>query len=138
MRELPVEGKPGEVELKYLTLPDLKTKRGKELREHLGSRFYHDICGHGAIDWYYNLKGRGYNREYTDFSNPSKMPPEIAEAIKRGDLRGIGIAPALLTKQARATYDAAIKPAGVTYAAAIMNIFWDLFADPKNRIKAWR
>ena len=34
---------------------DLLSKRGRELKEHLGIAYDEDNKGHGAIEWFYNL-----------------------------------------------------------------------------------
>ena len=111
----------------FLTAADLNSKEGRELRAYLGDQFEDDIIGHGAIDRYWNLGGKGCHKECSDFSKPSNFPKLIQEAIKAGSFRGIGVAEGLLTA-----------PAWKAYQEAKADTFWDLFADPNNRIEAWR
>ena len=88
----------------FLTAKDIyETKRGRELQEYSGSE--DDLTGHGAIDFFYDLKGKGKNKECTDFSTPDNFPPAIVRAIKAGEFRGLGIAKELLTAPAWAKYE---------------------------------
>jgi hypothetical protein len=75
----------------YLDKHCLLTKEGKELRKYLGDHFENDIKGHGAIDRYWGLKGKGVHKECTDFSTPENFPKVIVDALLNGDLIGIGI-----------------------------------------------
>ena len=87
----------------FLTAKDIyETKRGRELREHSGSK--DDLTGHGSIDFYYDLKGKGKNKECIDFSSPDNFPQAIVKAIKAGEFRGLGIAKDLLKAPAWAEY----------------------------------
>ena len=144
----------------FLTSNDLHSSKGRKLKKHLGTQFENDIKGHGAIAWYYDMPNKGTHRECVDFSSPDNFPPEIVAAIKAGKFRGIGIAKRLLTAPAFAEYNKVTAPAFAEYnkvkdaafaeynkvkdaALAEYNklendCFWDLFADPKNRITAWR
>ena len=79
------------------------TPRGKELQT-WSENIEDDKLGHGAIRYYYNLKG-GEDREYTDFSSPSNFPKEIAEAIKSGVFRGMGTPEGLLLGAKRKLLD---------------------------------
>ena len=123
------------------------TERGQELQS-WSQKVEDDKCGHGAIQFYYTF-GDGENRECTDFSTPANFPPEIAEAIKSGAMRGMAIALELLTASAGAEYERLkkpnwaeynriIKPAWAEYERARNEAFWDLFAASKNRVEAWR
>ena len=94
-----------EGQLYYLTAKELRSRRGKELKEYLGSAYADDVVGHGAIDWYYDLKGKGIHRECTDFSSPANFPGEIVKAIKSGAFKGMGICPELLNESAKAEYN---------------------------------
>ena len=158
-------------ELYFLTASDLRTKEGRALRLYLGPQFSNDIKGHGAIDRYYGLKGKGTHKECTDFSTPSNFPPAIVNAIKKGHFCGIGLAESLLTAEASAEYEKVEYAAWAEYekvrapawaeyekvrdeawaeyekvrASALAEYekvraaaFWKIFADPKNRAKAWR
>ena len=89
----------------FLTKKELRTKRGKELREYLGNRYYDDVKGHGAIDFYYELRGQGDHRECTDFSDPNNFPPEIVSVLKNGAFDGIGLDSRLLNSAARTDYE---------------------------------
>ena len=163
----------------FLTYNDIyNTKRGKELQEYT---IPNDYIGHGAIRFYYDLTN-GENKECTDFSTPDNFPPEIAEAIKDGRMRGLGIAEELLSEPAyaeyrkieqaacaeyrkiqqsayaeyrkieQAAYAEYVKIQQSAYAEYVkieqaayaeyrkieQAAFWDLFADIKNRVEAWK
>ena len=62
-----IETKQGSKQF-FITEKDTRTKTGKELRDYLGDRYEEDIIGHGAIDFYFELKGKGKHEECTDFS----------------------------------------------------------------------
>ena len=102
----------------FLTKKELRTKRGKELREYLGNRYYDDVKGHGAIDFYYKLRGQGDHRECTDFSDPNNFPPEIVSALKNGAFEGIGLDSRLLNSAARTEYEKARDAARAEYKKA--------------------
>ena len=71
----------------FLTNGDLDTKKGKSLDGR-------DKTGHGAIRHIFGLSDSvGVQRECENFSKPSNFPPEIAKAIKRGELSRIGTPP---------------------------------------------
>ena len=93
-----------ENEIYFLKSSDLKTKEGRDLRLYLKDQFDEDIKGHGAIDRYYGLKGKGTHKECTDFSSPDNFPSVIVAAIKAGHFCGIDISESLLTGQAWAEY----------------------------------
>ena len=176
-----VTDKNGKVHLFYLTANDIwNTKRGKELIKYCQNS--DDFVGHGAIDYYYQLNGKGVSKECIDFATPDNFPKEIVKDIKRGAFRGIRISSELLTQpalveykkieqpawaeyekikqQARAEYEKIEQPAlaeyekigqpawakyekirqqaWVEYDKIRQDIFWDLFANPKNRTKKWR
>ena len=122
----------------FLTSAELNTKEGRELRKYLGDQFYEDIKGHGAIDRYWGLNGKGRHKECEDFSKPSNFPKLIQEAIKAGKFRGIGVSEGLLTAPAGKAYQEAKATAWKAYQEAKANTFWDLFSDPNNRAEAWR
>ncbi len=169
-------------EVFFLISDDLHSSKGRKLKKHLGSQYAEDIKGHGAIEWFFDITGKGIHKECTNFSTPDNFPPEIVTAIKSGKFRGIGIANQLLTAPALAEYNKVTAPAWAEYnkvtapawaeynkvtapalaeynkvtapALAEYNkvkdaawaeynkvtdaAFWDLFADPKNRIIVWR
>jgi hypothetical protein len=126
----------------FLTGEDVfHTKKGKELQKYCGSN--RDYTGHGAIGYFYaNEDGKlmrgGTENGCTDFSTPDNFPPEIVKAIKLGQMRGLGIAPQLLTKPAWAEYDKVKQTAWAEYEKVKQTAFWDLFKVKKNRVEAWR
>jgi len=90
-------------EVYFLTNADLDTKAGKELLE---PEYVSDLCGHGAIEHYYpELKGKGENKECTDFSTPKNFPKAIVTALKAGKLSRIGICLDILNKQGIKEYE---------------------------------
>ena len=94
-----------EGQLYYLTSKELRSKRGRELKEYLGSAYAEDVVGHGAIDWYFDLKGRGVHKECMVFSSPANFPDEIVKAIKSGAFKGMGVCPEILNESAKADYE---------------------------------
>jgi len=86
------------------------TKRGKELREY--TKHTDELVGHGAIRWFYNIDG-GTDKECDDFSSPKRFPSVIVEAIKGGEMRGMGTPNGLLTRKAYAEY---LKVCAAAYA----------------------
>ena len=119
------------------------------MRLYLGEQYENDIKGHGAIDRYYGLKGRGTHKECMDFSTPDNFPPQIAAAISKGLFCGIGISEQLLTVAALAEYkkvtvaalaeyNKVTAPALAEYKKVTVAAFWRLFANKKNRIQTWR
>jgi hypothetical protein len=102
----------------FLTNSDLETKEGRKL---LKPGVKDDLCGHGAIENYYSeLKGKGQNKECTDFSTPLNFPKEIVEALKKGRLSNIGIALDILNE------------AGVKQYKKIQDTAWEQY----EKIKA--
>ena len=115
----------GGAEILFLTYEDIyNTKRGRELQKYTTGD---DFVGHGAIDFYYELNGKGINKECTDFSSPNNFPPVIADAIKAGKFYLLGTPMGLLLPAKRA-------PLYADYEAK----FWELFFVPENRAEAWR
>ncbi len=111
------------------------TKKGKELQKEL----HGDVMGHSAIRFYYDLsdtteRGRLYEKECMDFSDPSKFPAVIVRAIKRGDMRGMATPEKLLTKPAWAEYDKVLKPAW-DKCDKVLNAAWDKYVKVLNA--AW-
>lgn len=97
----------------FLTNADLETKDGAKL---LKSDVKADLCGHGAIENYYpELKGKGQNKECTDFSTPKNFPHEIVNAIKLGKLSKIGICLNVLNKRGNAEKNKITEPARAEY-----------------------
>lgn len=75
-----------------------------------------DCNGYELIRAFYNIdSGDGVERECTDFSTPENFPPQIAQAIKSGKMRGMAIVPELLTKSALAEYKKILHPAQAKY-----------------------
>ena len=103
-------------EVLFLTKNELNTNHGQALRRHLGTQYENDVKGHGAIEWYYNLKpNSGTHKECTDFSSPDNFPRPIVSALKKGVFCGIGISEQLLTKPAWAEYEKIEQPALAEY-----------------------
>ena len=88
------------------------------------------FAGHAAISSYFE-EPVGFTVECTDFSTPDKFPSQLAEAIKDGKFRGVGMSLELLSKEATQYYSQ--KKDDDRF-----NLFWDIFAVPSNRIEAWR
>src|SRR3972149_210469 len=103
----------GATEILFLTYDDIyNSKRGKKLQQHTTPD---DFVGHGAIDFFYELDGKGVKKECTDFSSPSKFPVVIAEAIKTGKFYLMGIPLGLLSPSALADYEKIRKSAWADY-----------------------
>src|SRR3989304_3431569 len=103
----------GATEILFLTYDDIyNSKRGKKLQQHTTPD---DFVGHGAIDFFYELDGKGVKKECTDFSSPSKFPVVIAEAIKTGKFYLMGIPLGLLSPSALADYEKIRNPAWADY-----------------------
>jgi hypothetical protein len=97
----------------FLTNADLDTKEGKKL---LLTEVKADLCGHGAIESFYpELKGKGENKECTDFSSPDNFPPDIVDAIKKGKLSSIGICLDVLNDNGKSKYKEIERPAYAKY-----------------------
>ena len=144
----------------FLTAYDIfETKQGRKLQACCQSP--DDYMGHGAIRFFYEISSNtGINRECTDFSSPDNFPPEIGKAIKEGKMRGLGLSKQLLLprawaeykkieqpalaeyekiqQSAWAEYEKIEQPALAEYEKIRQPVFWDLFANPKNRVKKWR
>jgi hypothetical protein len=123
------------------------TLKGRELRKFCGNQ--EDYIGHGAIRHYFDDLKDGENRECSNFSSPKNFPPLIVHAIKVGDFGRLGQPKGLLKapawkayEEAKApawkAYEEAKAPAWKAYQEATAPAFWRLFADPDNRVKAWR
>jgi hypothetical protein len=150
-------------EVYFITDSDLNTKEGRALKKYLGypnQSYWDDIKGHGAIREFYELRGKGRDKECTDFSNPKNFPHQIVDAIKQGKFTGIGVAEGLLTQVAwaeyqkvrqvaEAEYQKVRQPAWAEYQkvrqvaeAEYQKVtqvaFWKLVRIPENRIEAWR
>ena len=125
-------------ELFFLTDDDINSSRGRKLKKHLGQEYHNDIKGHGAIEWYFDMQGKGVHKECTDFTTPDNFPPEIITAIKGCKFRNIGIAEKLLNKSALAEYEKVRQSAWAEYEKVRQNKFWDLFSNSDNRVEAWK
>ncbi len=75
--------KDGETLLFYLTDREVFSKEGKEKFDNYCKD--NDVLGHGAIDHFFELKGRGNGYEKRDFWNTDKLPKELAEKVKNFD-----------------------------------------------------
>ena len=126
--------------LYYLTTEDIESKRGKEYRDYNPNA--DDIKGHGAIRWFYNLKG-GKEKECTDFTTPKGFPREIQKAIIQGKFRrSFGPVPAgLLIAPLYADYEAKRAPLDADYKAKRDALYADykakrapLYADYEAKI----
>ena len=114
------------------------SKRGHELRNFSGNK--EDYHGHGAIEFYYGVKG-GTHKECADFSTPDNFPPQLVEAIKSGEMWGFGITQEMtkmLCDAAYAEYQKVRAPAYAEYQKVCAAAFSKIFANPKNRIKSWQ
>jgi hypothetical protein len=72
----------GETHLFYLTDQEVFSKEGtkkfKDCRDN-------DVLGHGAIDRFFELNGKGRQYEVQDFWNLKNLPQEIAEKVQHFD-----------------------------------------------------
>ena len=92
-----------EKEYFYLTKDDLKGKRFKVFKEYNGDYWQSEVCGHGAIGFFYpDVKGEHW--ECKDFSSQDNFPKCIVEDIKKGNLRGIGICVGILNNKGKKKY----------------------------------
>jgi len=90
--------------LLYLTAYDIyETNKGNQLGLFTGNP--EDYGGHGAIRYYYGTEKpdgtiepmkEGENVEYTDFSEPSKLPKKIVKDILAGNFKGVAECPGQL------------------------------------------
>ena len=87
----------------YINDDCLTDKRGKKLIEHLGQHYRDDIKGHGAIDFYWNLEGKGTHKEY-EGSNLTELPNKIVVDLLNYKFTKIGFNLALLNKDGKAEY----------------------------------
>jgi hypothetical protein len=109
-----------EGKLYYLTADCLKDARGVELRKHLGRSFNEDVIGHGAIDFYWGLNGKGVHKEFTNFSSPDRLPDLLQQAFLNGEFRRLpvpydNLAKQILCASAWKEYDKACDPAWKEY-----------------------
>lgn len=74
--------KDGETHLFYLTDQEVFSKKGKEKFRDCRDN---DVIGHGAIDKFFELNGKGRKHEVQDFWNLHKLPKEIAEKVQHFD-----------------------------------------------------
>ena len=125
-----------DVEILFLTYDDIyNSKRGRKLQKFTTPD---DFIGHGAIDFFYDLNGKGIDKECTDFSSPNNFPPIIVDAIKKGKFYLLGTPKALLLDGViaplYADYGAKCDPLDADYKAK----FWQLVFMPENLAEAWR
>ena len=99
----------------FLTGRDIfEGPKGRELRDYCKSK--DDYVGHGAIRHFYGLSDNtGANKECTNFRSPDNFPPEIAKAIKNGQMRGLGTPCDLLVQAAWAEYVKVVQAAWAEY-----------------------
>lgn len=103
---------------RFLTREQLETQRGAELIEHVASR--EDLCGHGAIRWYYGIPDHmGANRECSWFRDKKFHPPEIVRAIETGLMEGIGRSIALLSSSAWGSFETTARMLSVKYESEL-------------------
>ena len=96
----------------FLTTPLVEIERGRTLLRDS----WEDRMGHGAIRLMFGLEqDEGQNRECTDFSSPDNFPRAIAQAIKNGEMRGMGVDKALLNETARTEYERIAEAARTEY-----------------------
>jgi hypothetical protein len=89
----------------YLTRDDLKGRRFAEYKK-FNSEWRKDICGHGAIEFFYpELRGKGKHWECESFSSPESFPACIVRDVKDGMLDGIGVCPDILNDEGREEYN---------------------------------
>ena len=99
----------------FLVDKDLKPRKLKEFKEY-NTNWREDICGHGAITWFYpELEGKCQNKELEDFSNLKKFPREVVEAIKNMKMMKIGFNLGLLNKRGKKKYREIQQPAWKKY-----------------------
>ena len=111
----------------YLNDDCLQDAKGKELLKYLGDKAEEDLPGHGAIDYYWMLKGRGVSKEVNEPLHPDMLPKQIAKDVKNCKFKQFGTLECLLNAKGKAEY-----------LKVIRKEFWKLFADTENRIKAWK
>lgn len=94
----------------FLTDNDIyNTKRGGELIKYCQNP--QDLVGHGAIDFYYEIaKKGGIHEQCTDFSTPENFPQEVAECLKAGKMKRMGVMEEALTVDARQKYSEELVP----------------------------
>ena len=98
----------------FLTTPLIESEKGSVLLKNCRE----DIAGHGAIRLFYGLEqDEGTNKECVDFSSPANFPAAIVEAIKSGEMRGLGTPEGLLTPKAWAQYLVVKQTAWAQYEA---------------------
>ena len=130
----------GSTQILFLTSDDVfNTSKGRKLQKHTTPG---DFIGHGAIDFYYDLDGKGVNHECTDFWTPKNFPPEIVEAIKAGKFFLLapvpaGILRAALYADCEKKQDA-LDADYVKKRAPLYADTWLLVSVPENRSLAWQ
>jgi hypothetical protein len=156
--------KDGEKPL-FLDDDDLASKRGRELKEYLGTKYDEDKCGHGAVVFFYPSAKSWKQKECTDFSTPKNFPIEIVEKIKLGKLSQFGTCDLILNKygiielekkrkadaDSKKAYadmnkayadwkkaDATWKKAYATWKKADDKVFWSIAIHKKFRTKEWK
>ena len=123
----------------FVTSDDLKTAKGKKVLES-GERTY----SHTAIKQIFGVKS-GVEKE-ADLSDPDNMPPQIAEAVRKGKFVGVFIKPDLLSEKGAKEFEKAQQKIddmkkepknGKQYA--VTEAFWKIFkASAANRVETWK
>jgi len=89
----------------FLQNSDLTSKIFNAYKKY-NKKWRDDIYGHGAIEYFYpELKGKGINKECTDFSRLSNFPEEIVDAVKQYKLTRIGYSIELLNNNGKNEYN---------------------------------
>ena len=143
----------------YLTKNDLKGKKFKEFKEYNKSFWQEEICGHGAINFFYpDVTGEHWECE--DFSSQKNFPSCVVEDIKKGNFRGIGICIDILNNEGKkkykkikqsaweeynkveqpalAEYNKIKQSASTEYKKITQSAFWDIATQRKFRNKNWK
>jgi len=88
----------------FLTNKDLKGRKFSEFKRE-NERWREDICGHGAIEWFYPELKTVPNKECTNFSTSENFPKVIVSAIKKLELTKIGYNLELLNTEGKKEYE---------------------------------
>ena len=143
-----------EVQGKYYYLTDEIIAPRLDAFKGYNPNWTEDLAGHGAIEWFFDLPhGCGRNQECTEFSKSTNFPAEIAAAIRAGKITyGRPFPRGLLRAPLDADYEAKRAPLYADYEAKRDSLDadykakrapldkkqWALFAESKNRAKAWQ
>ena len=133
----------------FLTAEDYRSERGRGLVAAQGCD--DDFIGHGSIRYYYGISNDrfsvgdmlqgGEDKEEQDIATRrNRIPRVIQEAILNGKFAGVPYAydENLLVGEARGKFLTTLALENSLLPRTVSNRFWKLFADPKNRVEAWR